>query len=406
MRIGVFLGTFPALSETFILDQLIGLIDRGHTLDLFPSARSDEPVHHSAIDHYGLRQRVRYVPAYPASTDRVRTALRLGLALLFRGSATPLRVLHPRYRRSGSRLPLLQEAADFPKTGPYDVLYAPFGPEGVRAARLKRLGVVSGALATAFLGYDLTQVPRQRGPGCYDLLFEEAAALLPCSETGRQRLLGLGAPADRIAVHRLGVDLHRFAFSPRTPPRDGPLRILSVARLVEKKGIAYGIRAVAALPDDLDVRYEIIGDGPLRADLEREIRSGGAGDRVRLVGPRDTRGVQAAMRTAHLFLAPSVTASTGDTEGIPVVLMEALASGLPVVSTRHSGIPELIIDGETGRLVPERDVEALTDALTAMISTPTCWPSYGTAGRAFVERHHDMHTLNDQLAARLEALTA
>ena len=406
MRIAVFPGIFPSLSETFVLNQITGLIDRGHTIDLYPAERANASLHHPDVDRYDLLGRIRYVPEPPPATGLRRASLRLGLDLLRRKSLLPLRVLHPKYRRSGSRAHLLLEATRFPSGPAYDVLYAPFGPNGLRVARLRSLGILSGALAVSFMGYDLTQVPRRHGPRVYDLLFRQAALCLPCSETARQQLLALGAPPLGTVVHRLGIDCGRFAFAARRPPEDGPVRLLSVARLVEKKGLAYAIRAVAALPPEQAVRYDIVGDGPLRGKLDALIDALGARDRIRLLGPRDTDGVRAAMQASHLFLAPSVTAENGDSEGTPVVLMEALASGLPVVTTLHSGIPELVIDGRTGRLVAERDAGALTAALTDLLATPDAWAAYGRAGRSFVEAHHDIDALNDRLVARFEQLSA
>jgi colanic acid/amylovoran biosynthesis glycosyltransferase len=120
-------------------------------------------------------------------------------------------------------------------------------------------------------------------------------------------------------------------------------------------------------------------------------------DRVKLLGWKRQEEVVALLSGADILLAPSVTGADGDQEGIPVVLMEALAQGVPVLSTYHSGIPELVQDGQSGFLVPERDVAALADKLGYLVQHPECWPELGRAGRRYVETYYDINKLNDQL---------
>src|SRR6185437_507604 len=150
--------------------------------------------------------------------------------------------------------------------------------------------------------------------------------------------------------HYNGVDLARFP-----PGSGGPDLVLFVGRLVEKKGVEILIeafaRARAARPG---ASLVIIGDGPLRPRLERR-----AGEGVRFLGALPPGDVADWMRRATVLAAPSVTARDGDAEGLPNVIVEAAASALPAVGSDHSGIPEAILDGETGFIVPERDAEAL-----------------------------------------------
>jgi colanic acid/amylovoran biosynthesis glycosyltransferase len=112
------------------------------------------------------------------------------------------------------------------------------------------------------------------------------------------------------------------------------------------------------------------------------------------------------LHRAHLLIAPSVTAADGDQEGTPVAILEALASGLCVISTWHSGIPELVEDGISGRLVPERNVFALSSAIDELVQSPEAWVKMGLAGRRRVEERHDINELNDQLVQLYERLLA
>ncbi len=180
---------------------------------------------------------------------------------------------------------------------------------------------------------------------------------------------------------------------------------MTVGRLVEKKGIEYVLRAVRILVDRRrEVEYHILGDGPGRDRLVALVAELGLADRVTLHGRQDQAKVREVIEESHALVAASVTAADGDEEGIPNVLKEAMALGLPVVATRHAGIPELIEDDVSGFLVPERDEAVLADALERLARDPGRWAAMGRAGRAKIEMEYDIHRLNDRLAGLLQGL--
>ena len=286
-----------------------------------------------------------------------------------------------------------------------DIVHCHFGPNGDLGALLKSVGAVRGKVVTTFHGYDLSNYLRAKGSNAYDSLFRTGDLFLPISERWKEELVELGCNENKIVVHRMGVDLGSFAFSPRQLRDDGRIQLLTVARLVEKKGVRYGIQAVAKLLDQYQrIEYRIVGDGPLKDDIGRLIDELGIGDRVKLLGWKRQAETIELMKEAHIFLAPSVTGGDGGQEGIPVALMEALAQGLPVVSTQHGGIPELIQDGKSGFLVPERDVDALARKLEYLIQHPEIWPEMGRAGRDYVEMYYDIDKLNDRLVGLFQRL--
>jgi colanic acid/amylovoran biosynthesis glycosyltransferase len=165
------------------------------------------------------------------------------------------------------------------------------------------------------------------------------------------------------------------------------------------------LRAVRILLDrGVDVEYRILGDGPRRERLTALVAELGVKDRVTLHGRHGQETVRDGLEGSDVLVAASVTAADGDEEGIPNVLKEAMAVGLPVVGTRHAGIPELIEDGVSGFLVPERDEAALADALQRLAWAPTEWAAMGRAGRAKIEQDYDINRLNDRLAGLLEYL--
>ena len=200
------------------------------------------------------------------------------------------------------------------------------------------------------------------------------------------------------------MDLTLFDGPDRTVEAE-TARILSVGRLVGKKGFAQALDAVAAVVQrGRTIQYRIIGDGPLRPALTRQVHSRGLAHHVELLGWQNQASVREQLARTDIFLAPSVTMPDGNTEGLPTVIKEAMACGLPVVATDHGGICELVADGVSGRLVPEYDVPSLSEALVQMIDQPQLRIEMGRAGRNIVARHYNDEPLNDELAAIIRTL--
>ena len=185
-----------------------------------------------------------------------------------------------------------------------------------------------------------------------------------------------------------GIDVSAYAFRPRAVPREGPVRALCVASLQEYKGHAVLLEALAGAPALERVELELVGSGPLRAELEDRVQRLGLSQRVRFAGSVPEDVVRSLLERADLLVLPSVVARDGQMEGLPVVLMEALASGVPVVATRLSGVPELVEDERTGLLAAPGDAADLRDALERVVSGR--FEPDLAEGRALVERSFDV----------------
>jgi len=397
MNIAFVLGTFPTLSETFILNQITGVIDRGHSVDIYAGAPLDDPSCHPEIERYGLMERTFYVKAPRMARLRSFAA---------RAVSEPGGIWEALRRRLTLDQPGPAKVASS-KSRPsrqYDVVHAHFGTSGLAALVYRDAGQLSGKLVTTFYGYDLTSHLQQYGRHAYDELFKKGDVFLAISDSFASILRELGCPADRIRKHTLGIHPSRFPFIPRRLSDVEAIRVVSIARLVEKKGIAYALRALARVRTKKPIEYTIIGDGVLRAELEALARGVSPTVTVRFAGWQKQDKVAETLRGAHILLAPSVTAADGDQEGTPVAILEALASGLPIVSTLHSGIPEMVQDGTSGRLVPERDEVSLARAIDDIAESSDRWIAMGKAGRSYVEQHHDINTLNDELVRVYERL--
>ena len=407
MRVAWLTALFPVLSEIPFLNQIVGLVERGHEVDVYADGPQPGGPFHPDIQRLGLQSRTRYPIRWPAGRlERWQAAVRLLAAHRGAERRILLRTLDPsRFWHRAWTLDQLRRTARFLPVRPYDVCYCAFGMDAPHALRLRRLGVLRGSLVVAFRGADTTKYVARRGPRVYARTFREARLLLPVCEFLAGRLVRLGAPADRVVVHRTGIDLRRWPYRERHPAAPDGLRLVSVGRLVEKKGIAQVLRAMKLLADrGIHAEYRVVGDGPLRERLEALAGELGMAGRVRFEGRQGPAAVRASLERADALVAASVTAADGDEEGIPNVLKEAMASGMPVVGTRHAGIPELIEDGVSGWLVPERDEAALAAALARLAAEPERRRAMGLAGRRRIERDYDIDRLNDRLADLLETL--
>jgi glycosyltransferase involved in cell wall biosynthesis len=274
------------------------------------------------------------------------------------------------------------------------MIHAHFGIEGVAALGLAiQLKI---PLITTFHGFDATLKTHAmlgspawfRYPLLRRKLAREGNLFLCASSFIRQKLLETGFPESRTHTHYMGVDCRTIR--PRADFEETPL-ILHVARLVEVKGTRYLLRAFATVARKYDrIRLLIIGDGPLRRQLHALTASLGMRDRVEFLGALPHVAVLSWMRKAAMLVLPGIRTATGREEGLGMVLLEAAATWLPIVGSRVGGIPECMLEGKTGFLVPERDADALARRMAELLEDPVRRHRMGAAGRALVEDRFDI----------------
>jgi glycosyltransferase involved in cell wall biosynthesis len=254
-------------------------------------------------------------------------------------------------------------------------------------------------LLVTFHGNDVTvrDEERRKGKGISIKLFphrrkrliESEAYYIAVSEYIRNIAISRGYPEDRIRRHYIGVDLEQFETSHEVPTR--PL-VLFVGRLVEKKGCIYLIRAMQKVQKIRpDAELFIIGDGPLRPALEKEAAKLLTG--YNFLGLQQTSVVRDYMRTARVVSSPSITADSGDSEGLPIVIYEAMATGRPVVSSLSAGIPEAVDHGKTGFLAQEKNVDALAMYILSLLNDDELWQQFSIAAG---ERCRSLFSLKKQ----------
>lgn len=392
--VGYVLRKFPVLSETFILNEILALEARGVEVHVFPLAPTRDPRFHEGVTR--MKATIHYVPG-PADW---RMLLRHARRLAARDPA--------RYRRQLLRV--LRTARP--------MLLWRFLQASWVADRARRVGVnhlhahfANRPATVAQQASTLVRIPFSFTAHAFDIYREvdhrvlarkmrDARFTVTVSRYNVEFLQTVGnGSSGRIELIRNGIDLTRFQPAPRPPAE--PFSILAVARLVEKKGLALLIEACRDLRDrGLEFRCEIVGKGGQRAQLERLIRQWDLASHVSLAGPLPQQEIVERYHGAHVLVLPCIVGADGNRDGLPVSIVEALACGVPVVSTDVTGIPEAVRDGHNGFIVRSGDVGALATAIERLMLDRDLLAQFAAAARLSVEEEFDER----QTVARLHAM--
>ena len=401
MNIAFVLGAFPVTSQTFVHRQIEALLDAGHRVTVIARQRGSSV---NTVTDPNLNI------VYSSDADTKQGRLGDLLQLVTRSSLqNPARIpdylaaLRPRdYLQGTWEAHFAAAAIKLADASGFDVICCHFGYNGADAIVLRDANALSGKIVTIFHGVDITQY-LDENPRAYDRLKTEGDLFLCVNALFEKKLQKLGVSAEKLRVHHMGVACSEIGYS--FTPLSEPVRLVSVCRFVEKKGISYALQALPKVVEHFpNLTYTLIGDGPLRAELEAEVARLGLTGHVEFLGSQPNEVVFETLQQAHVFLAPSVTAANGDMEGIPVVIMEAMAQGTPVLSTVHSGIPELVEHGVSGYLAPERDSDAISEGLRELLSSNEKLESVSKEARAKVEREFNNDLLDEQFVELLTEL--
>ena len=396
---------WPRLSETFIAQELVALEDAGLRFDLWSLRHPTDTKTHPLHDR--LQARVRYLPEYlHTEPRRVHNAMGAVTALPGFDAAAEIYALDlvrddtaNRRRRWGQACVLAHEADDT-----LEALYAHFlhTPSSVA-----RYAAILRGLPWSFSAHakDIWTSPEWELREKLSQASHGAAFGATCTRFGAEHLQALADTPDRVDLVYHGLDLGRFPAPPVRAVRapDAPLRMMSVGRLVEKKGFDTLIDALALLPATLDWHWTHIGGGPLDAQMHARADAAGVADRITWRGACDQPDVIAAMRAADLFVLPSRIAADGDRDGLPNVLMEAASQLLPILSTPVSAIPEFITTGTHGVLAQDTP-QAFADAMQQIAGDPALGPRLADAAHTRLHAEFTMAPGIAHLADRLRRI--
>jgi glycosyltransferase involved in cell wall biosynthesis len=382
MTIAHFRRTFGAPSETFVTEPILRLLARGVANPVFTLLSLDPTC---AVPHVAMaearggrgrriEQRSRRLPAVFSKIDV------LGWPIARRWLLNKVRAARP------------------------DVLVSHFGPDGCLAAPVAlRLGIPH---VVFFYGYDVNVTAASKfslWSYLYPRLFASADSLCTTSAYLATRVRELGASPARQAVIHVGVDTSFFTCTDPAGRFDGrTVRLLHVGRLTAKKSplkLLRAVREATALCPDRRLELTIAGDGELADEARALARDLDLSAVVTFAGHVDRHQVRTLLSTHHLYTQYCETTPSGETEGLGVSFIEASASGLPIATTRHNGLPEVVLDGVSGLLSEEGDVAGMARNIAALASRPERWAEMGRAGRHHVERTFDLDRQADALLA-------
>ena len=394
LTVGYVVSTWPRLSQTFVLTEVVALERSGVPLRIFSvKDPGGEPVH-AKVDQ--VRAEVTYLSFRCAWKHIVRANLRLA------------RNLPGRYGRA------LWHAIGYGRFG----IVRRFFQAGYLASLLldEPVGHLHAHFATAptlvaMFVSELTGIPYTFTAHARDIYvdtqhrllrkeIDQARAVVTVSEYNREYLKREISPSSNGKIHCIynGLDLDDFDFHWPRASDPGPPVILSVARLIRKKGLEDLIQAAAILKQRGRVfKMEIVGSGPLRNALENQVSQLSLSDCVKFSGAQPQESVSAAYGRASIFALPCIVTEDGDRDGIPTVVLEAMASGVPVVSTPVSGIPELIDSFRDGVLVPPNDPFTLAHALDLLLSDPELRDYLARSARVKIESEFLVEQSSKQL---------
>ena len=407
MKITFFLNRFPVSSETFVINQIIGLIDFGYNVNIIAVSEGDLNNIHQAVADYDLLSKTTYLTdeRVEDTTFSVRFK-RIASVLKPVNFAKKMRAFNVRKFGIHSKSLLIPSIVSRNNSPFYaDIFVAHFGTSGVVANKMRELGLLHGKLVTIFHGADISvHSILATFKSDYQNLFETGDAMLPISELWKNRLIELGCAPNKIYVNRMGINSNLFKCRSFDSALSPTLKIITVARFIEKKGLKDALSAMYILQKQgIEFEYNIVGDGDLKDDIENQISTLNLKN-VKLLGYQSQKTVSKLLRQSDIFLLPSVTSSTGDMEGIPVSLMEAMAMGLITISTYHSGIPELITNLKNGLLVQEHSPEELAKALINVSNQNVDIESIRKNAKKTVDTHFNQEKLYKEFVGILEKI--
>lgn len=382
-------GVFPQLSQTFVLEQINQAENFGHNVEVV-SKRTVNGISHPIISNRQL-----YTKLYSPRLSKKRK-----VKALFKASLKEPAPLKSWFRKKirntrDIKFPLQSHLLSGQIKNTPDIMLVNFGINIDIAARLRRNFYPDAKIGCVFHGFDVTSFPKENGWGYYQRYGKEVDIAFSVNEIWKDALVESNV-FDKVEVLHLGVDLEKLKFQERK--KHSPFRLLFVGRFVEKKGVKYIIHALDKLRD-LNIQAHFVGDGPEFGKMVRLAKKIDLHN-VIFYGAKEHEFALNLMKKCDCFVAPSVTAKNGDKEGIPIVLMEAMALGTPVISTFHSGIPELIEDKINGRLVAEHDLDALVMAIRRCAEGE----EYRGNARNTIESSFDVSKQCNLMFSKLEAM--
>lgn len=404
LNIAFIVSAFPTVSETFIVNQICDLIDKGHEVTIFSFNKNEDALVHKKIRDYNLLQKVVYHRPYHFS--KIKRYFPFLKFLLFNARDIDLSELLRNFNilkggEEGLSLKFFYKYYWILEHGPFDILHAHFGANGAYVARMKTLGFLkkTGFIST-FHGYDLNPKLLPEFKTEYQELFRQADFLTVNTEYSEELLSKI--TNRKIEIVPVGLDTDRFSNQKKNMA--GPVKIIFIGRLIALKGAHRAIEIFRILMDRglPDIKLSIVGEGEMRKDLWQLIADHDLENNIELKGALTQEEVLEELSAAQIFLFPGIYDENGRAETQGLVIQEAQAMGIPVIVSDAGGMKYGLMDGETGFVIGEKQLKEFADKIEYLIRNENKRIEMGDKAKAFVKQHYDSKILGDKMVSLYE----
>jgi colanic acid/amylovoran biosynthesis glycosyltransferase len=402
LKVAVLLSQFPCISETFILNQINYLVEQGHQIDIYSYGDDHQPVH-PQVQKNRLIEKTRYVQKVYSRLSRLKHAF--PLFLHSKEKMSLVKTLNAfKYGMDSLSLKLFYQTEPYRKNRKYDIVHAHFGKMGIEAIRLKELGFFSDTpIITSFHGYDINPKYIDDFKVMYRKLFEVSDYITANSLFTLDLIKKAGCPPAKIVKIPEALDTSFFKRDETVHRNGDVVRIVFCGRLIEFKAPELVPEIANILIHERghkNVEFHMIGSGPLQEKVMAAIQKHKLEAKVIMHGAMRQDDIMKLMGKMDIFLYPGINdLETGRSENQGLVIQEAQAMELPVVTSNAGGIPEGLIDGKTGFVLEQRDLLGFSDKLELLMKDPKLRKTMGIEGRNFVVDKFDVHPLGTRLEA-------
>lgn len=396
LKIGFIFTNFPIPGALFMYDKVTGMIDLGHDVHIFAFKPPKNEVSHSDVEKYNLLSKTKYYGAPIFVIDSVKIIAKDFLTKPVSFFKRLINAFDVKRVNNKGILNSYFFLKTFEKENDFDVFFCFSGPTTTSVVYLKKLFPKAKFIAN-FYGFDFSSRIRKKGIDIYTSLFPVVDCVIGQSFYSCDTVKSLGCNSDKIIKHPMGIRINDFFYKKRE--YNNELHLISVSRLVEKKAHRIILEALSEIvKSGYNIKYHIVGSGFLLKDIERLVLLNELSEVVTFSGHLNRDEIIELLHKSHVFIQPSITTLRwADMEDTPTTMLEAQATGMPVIGTYHAGIPDIIKNNETGLLVPERNVPELVKSIEFFIHNPEKINEYGINARDWVKKNFDNGLLSKKL---------
>ncbi|MBI4709172.1 MAG: glycosyltransferase [Candidatus Portnoybacteria bacterium] len=410
IKIAFFIGTFPSITESWFVEQLTSLLDMGLSIDVFAFEGFGEYHISELMKKYRLLERTTYMSFPENKIKRFFRAIWYFLkVLILKPSALSKIFKYQKYTRGGFPLKYLFWIAPLVgKIEKYDVVHCHFGMIANRFLIIREILGLKQKFLTTFYGQDSSKYIKQKGEHVYDELKKTSSYFLLMTEEMKERFVAMGFPPEKLLVHYTALNIDNYEFNYKPLLAGEKFKLVTVGSFLEKKGLDDSIRAIGEVVSRgyKNIELNIVGGRfpdyeKMLRDLVDELK---LNDRVVFRGLLPHSQTIAFFKEMHLMIQLSRRAQNGDTDDLPFVLLEGEICGLPVITTRHVGIPDGVKVGESGFLVEERNWKEAAEKIISLLDNPEKLKDLSFGANRFMKEKFDIKEYNQRLAGLYDEL--